>query len=183
MSGRKQQRKKITLNQRQKMIIMIAATVLVAAVAIGLAVWGIQSLLSKNGGTDNSSILESSELSSTEPEELKMADGVTIAGVDVSGKTEEETLALLEDSQDRIIGTYKVTVTYQDDSTVITEDDLAFTFDFTQAISDAAAYSKTISSEESSAQPKDFPVEPEISYENVETKLDEFTAGIEKDPV
>ena len=186
MSGTKQQRKKITLTQKQKTIAIIVAAVVVAAVAIGLAVWGIQSLLSGNGNgesSEDSSIMESSELSSAEPEDLKMADGVTIAGVDVSGKTEEEALALLKDSEDSIIGSYKVTVTYQNDSTVITEDDLAFTFDFTKAIDEAAAYSETISSQGSSTQKKDFPVEPEVSYENVETKLDEFTKGIEKDPV
>lgn len=167
---------------KKKTMIIAAASILVAAVAVFSAIWLIRNAGGQQPSSPSSSTTssESSQSSESTPEESKMASGVTIDGIDVSGKTEEEALTLLENSVDTLKGNREVKVTYQDQAVTITQEDMTFTFDFTDAIKEAMDYSEANSS---ATAKKDFPVEPEISYENVETKLDEFTAGIEKDPV
>lgn len=167
---------------KKKTMIIAAASILVAAVAVFSAIWLIRNAGGQQPSSPSSSTTssESSQSSESTPEESKMASGVTIDGIDVSGKTEEEALTLLENSVDTLKGNREVKVTYQDQAITITQEDMTFTFDFTDAIKEAMDYSEANSS---ATAKKDFPVEPEISYENVETKLDEFTAGIEKDPV
>ncbi len=177
---------------KKKALIISVASVLVAAAAVFAAVWLIQNPTGQPSSSSSSSgNSSSSSSSSSKVEEQKIASGVTIAGIDVSGKTEKQALSLLEESLATLKGTRKVTVTYEDQSTVITQDDMTFEFDFTDAVQEALTYSaqKESSSSASSKKAtstttkKDFPVEPKISYENVEKKLDEFTKDIEKDPV
>lgn len=188
---------KLGIFAKKKTLIISLASVVVAAVAVFAAIFLIQNTSEKTSSSSSSSSGSAAGSSQSEPEEQKIASGVTIGGIDVSGKTEEQALDLLENSVDTLKGTRKVTVTYNDKSTVITEKDMVFTFDFSDAVKDALDYSSKLTSEGStssaaspSASPnaakaakKDFPVEPKISYENVEKKLDEFTADIEKDPV
>lgn len=183
---------KLGIFAKKKTLIISVASVVVAAAAVFTAVFFIQNPSKKPSSSSSSSSTSGS--SQSEPEEQKIAAGVTIDGIDVSGKTEEQALDLLENSVDTLKGTRKVTVTYNDKSTVITQEDMTFTFDFSDAVDQALTYSSNLNSEESSADSssasdssaaakKDFPVEPKISYENVEKKLDEFTADIDKDPV
>ena len=194
MPAPKSKVRKFNLTKQQKLIAICVSAVLVILIAIGVVIWAVNSSGNTSSSENSSSESSLSSASSIKPENMTYAKGVTIGGIDVSGKTRKEALALLEKSQDQLRGTYKVTVTYGEDSMDITEDDLAFTFDFTQVLKDAMTYSQGLASESSgetaetsssavASGKKDFPVEPEISYENVEPKLDEFTKDIEKDPV
>ena len=184
--------RKFNLTKQQKLIAICVSAVLVILIAIGVVIWAVNSSGNTSSSENSSSESSLSSASSIKPEDMTYAKGVTIGGIDVSGKTQKEALALLEESQDQLRGTYKVTVTYGEDSMDITEDDLVFTFDFTQVLKDAMTYSQGLASESSgetsktssaASDKKNFPVKPEISYENVEPKLDEFTKDIEKDPV
>ena len=194
MPAPKSKVRKFNLTKQQKLIAICVSAVLVILIAIGVVIWAVNSSGNTSSSENSSSESSLSSASSIKPENMTYAKGVTIGGIDVSGKTRKEALALLEESQDQLRGTYKVTVTYGEDSMDITEDDLVFTFDFTQVLKDAMTYSQGLASESSgetaetsssavASGKKDFPVEPEISYENVEPKLDEFTKDIEKDPV
>ena len=194
MPAPKSKVRKFNLTKQQKLIAICVSAVLVILIAIGVVIWAVNSSGNTSSSENSSSESSLSSASSIKPEDMTYAKGVTIGGIDVSGKTRKEALALLEKSQDQLRGTYKVTVTYGEDSMDITEDDLVFTFDFTQVLKDAMTYSQGLASESSgetaetsssavASGKKDFPVEPEISYENVEPKLDEFTKDIEKDPV
>ena len=192
MPAPKSKVRKFNLTKQQKLIAICVSAVLVILIAIGVVIWAVNSSGNTSSSENSSSESSLSSASSIKPENMTYAKGVTIGGIDVSGKTRKEALALLEKSQDQLRGTYKVTVTYGEDSMDITEDDLVFTFDFTQVLKDAMTYSQGLASESSgetsktssaASDKKNFPVKPEISYENVEPKLDEFTKGIEKDPV
>ena len=124
--------RKFNLTKQQKLIAICVSAVLVILIAIGVVIWAVNSSGNTSSSENSSSESSLSSASSIKPEDMTYAKGVTIGGIDVSGKTRKEALALLEKSQDQLRGTYKVTVTYGEDSMDITEDDLVFTFDFTQ---------------------------------------------------
>lgn len=173
---------------KQKTVILAVVSVLVAVAAVTAAIWLIQSSGAQPAtSSTSSSSSQTTSASSQQDKTPRFASGVSVGGIDLSGKTEAEAKKLLENSVDSLKEPCEVTVTYKEDSIVITEKDVTFTFSFDEALKEAMAYSQKASSEESGkstgSAKKDFPVEPETSYENVQAKLDEFTKGIEKDPV
>lgn len=181
-------------SQKGKGTTIVIAAVLVVAAAVIAIVGAFQSFIPTSSSSSSSSSSDSSA-SSEAPKEV-YADGITVGGVDVSGLTKIQALRKLQKAEDTLPGTYEVTVTYEDQSTKITNEDLSFTYDFMSVLEEAMKYSESASSNSSSstasatsttsaakAAKKDFPLEPEVSYDDVKTKLDEFAAGIEKEPV
>ena len=122
MPAPKSKVRKFNLTKQQKLIAICVSAVLVILIAIGVVIWAVNSSGNTSSSENSSSESSLSSASSVKPEDMTYAKGVTIGGIDVSGKTRKEALALLEESQDQLRGTYKVTVTYGEDSMDITED-------------------------------------------------------------
>ena len=150
-------------SKRKTLIVTAVVAVIVVAAVVTAAVWMIPQALSSS--SENASGTSETQATATPvptPEIAKFASGISIGGIDVSGKTEEQALKLLQDSEEKLKGTYEVTVTYGDDSIKITQDDMAFTFDFEKAVTEAMKFSDSLT--ENATAKKDFPLTPEINY-------------------
>ena len=166
------------LSKRKTLVAAAAAAVIVVVAVVMAAIWIIPQALSSSGDSSDASQTQATATPEATPEIAKFASGISIGGIDVSGKTEEQALKLLQDSEEKLIGTYEVTVTYGEESIKITQDDMAFTFDLEKAVTEAMKFSDSLT--EDATAKKDFPLTPEINYDGVKTRLDEFTATIEK---
>ena len=88
--------RKFNLTKQKKLIAICVSAVLVILIAIGVVIWAVNSSGNTSSSENSSSESSLSSASSIKPEDMTYAKGVTIGGIDVSGKTRKEALALLE---------------------------------------------------------------------------------------
>ena len=111
--------------------------------------------------------------------------GITVAGVDLSGKTMEEAKAAVSKTEPGLRDKYDIKITYQGQSWKLTEDDFTFNFNTDTVLKEAYAYGREGDREQRYQQvtalkttPKAFNIAHTMNYDSLDAKLKEIAKGI-----
>ncbi len=116
--------------------------------------------------------------------------GITVAGVDLSGKTMEQAKAAVSKVEPGLRDKYDIKITYQGQNWKLTEDDFTFNFNTDTVLKEAYAYGREGDREQRYQQvnslkttPKTFSIAHTMNYDSLSAKLKEITKGISYAPV
>jgi len=158
---------------RRKAIALVAAgAVLVCAIGAGIYFYMEKQRQSSllNGGT--------------------FYEGISVAAVDLGGKTMAEAKAALKQKEPSLREPCSIAVTCSGKSWKVTEDDLDFHFDTDKVLNEAYAYARTGAEKERLSMiealkksPKNYPLSSTVTYETLEKKLAKIASEITVKPV
>ncbi len=116
--------------------------------------------------------------------------GITVAGIDLGGKTMEQAKAAVTAAEPALRDKYDIKIVYKDKTWRLTEDDLDFQFNTDSVLKEAYAYARTGDREERYKQvvalqttPKAYSVTNTMNYDTLNAKLKETAKQIAYDPV
>jgi len=116
--------------------------------------------------------------------------GITVAGVDLSGKTMEQAKAAVSKVEPGLRDKYDIKITYQGQDWKLTEDDFTFNFNTDTVLKEAYAYGREGDREQRYQQvnslkttPKTFNIAHTMNYDSLSAKLKEITKGVSYAPV
>lgn len=115
-------------------LIISGAAVLVVAV-VGVVLWQLVS----NGIIQNPFEETVGPIVNDEGE-FAYLDGIQVSGIDISGKTYEEAKKLLEDSEDKYIKSFTLSVKANDNSYEFTSEDFTYTYNIEEILDKAKKY-------------------------------------------
>lgn len=111
--------------------------------------------------------------------------GITVAGVDVGGKTMEEAKAAVSKVEPTLRDKYDITMAYGDKNWKLTEDDFSFQFNTEEVLKEAYAYAREGDREERYRQveelktkPKDFKIAHTMNYDSLHDKMKDIAKQI-----
>lgn len=117
-------------------------------------------------------------------------DGIIVQGVDLGGMTMAQARQALEPVEESLRGTYSVTVARGEQSWVITEADLDFTYNTEEVLQEAYQYGREGTDEERyttvqalKEQPKEWEITVTMDDSGIGTKMQEIADSIDTDPV
>ena len=116
--------------------------------------------------------------------------GIVVQGIDLGGKTMEQATAAVKALEPSLREKYDITVTYQDKSWKITENDFEFQFNTDQVLKEAYDYARSGSKKARyelitaiTKTPKKYQISHTMTYNNLKTKLAAMVKGIAVAPV
>lgn len=156
---------------------LIIASVMIAAIVIGAA-----------GGVFGKKIYEEFQHQKQVAAAIDVKTfykGITVAGVDLSGKTMEEAKAAVSLVQPGLRDKYDIMVTYQQQQWKLTENDFVFDFNTDAVLKEAYAYARGGDREENYRQvialhttPKTYEITQTMNYDGLNVKLKDLVKGI-----
>lgn len=115
--------------------------------------------------------------------------GIVVQGADLGGKTMQQVKEEIASMEPSLRGKYEITLSYGEKKWVLTQDDLAFTFDSDEVLKQAYAYARTGDREqryrqvtELKTKPKNYSVMAAVTGEGLDTKLDAVANEINREP-
>lgn len=115
--------------------------------------------------------------------------GIVVQGADLGGKTMRQAKEEVTALEPSLRGKYEITLSYGEKKWVLTQDDLAFTFDTDDVLKQAYAYARTGDREQRYRQvtdlktkPKEYHITAAVSSDGLDTKLDAVAKEINRDP-
>lgn len=115
--------------------------------------------------------------------------GIVVQGTDLGGKTMQQAKEEMSSMEPSLRGKYEVTLSYGEKKWVLTQDDLAFSFDTDEVLKQAYAYARTGDREqryrqvtELKTKPKNYNITAVVSSDGLGTKLDAVAKEINRDP-
>lgn len=117
-------------------------------------------------------------------------EGISVAGVDLSGKTMEEAKAAVSKVEPSLRDQYDINITYQGQSWKLTENDFDFIFNTDTVLKEAYSYGREGDREQRYQQvidlkttPKSYNIAHTMNYDNLNAKLKDFVKDIPYDAV
>ncbi|MBC8530408.1 VanW family protein [Gehongia tenuis] len=117
-------------------------------------------------------------------------DGVSVAGVDLSGKTREEARTLVAEQEQKIQNETKLALVYESSRYELTGADFAFTFDTDQVLETAYQAGRTGTDEERLAAiealkvtPQNFDISYTVDASGAGARIAEIAAALDVEPV
>lgn len=161
--------------------VIIAVCVLVVAAVAGVCIF-----LAQQARAESAREAEIAAVLDTDA----FYEGISVEGVSLGGMTMEEAREALKEKEASLRETFSITLTYEDQSFTVTQDDVDFLFDTEAVLEEAYQYGRTGSREERYQQvtalresPRDFTLSHTMEYTGLKDKLAELTAPLNADPV
>lgn len=137
--SRKNKKNKGNFFARHKIPVVIASAVVAAAAVTGVLLWQF-------AGGENGLFQPEPTVSIVNAKgEFVFMDGITVSGVDISGKTFEEAKALLEKNESKFLTPVTVEVQAKEKTFAFSETDFSYTYNIEDVLNQAKTYCRRVS--------------------------------------